>query len=1150
MTIRRVLAAIAITCVTVAPPVASAQPAVDTLHRFSAQFRAAAAPLVEAPDGKLYGVMESGGPTDSGAVFVLTPAGSDSFTFSVLYQFHGLDGRVPNGLIYSAADGLLYGTTLRGGVSGTIFDDVGTVFSLTTAGVLTTLVDFNLDFINPLPIQPAGLVEGSDGNFYGVGASTTGTGSVFKMDRTGVVEVLHTFIGSDGSGPSSVLVEGSDGFLYDTTAFGGANDAGTVYRISKDGNTFTPLYDFGGSPGSAQPRGLLRETSGGADLFYGLTSGGGSDERGSVFTITPAGVFTPFASFGPAPDGAHPVGALVKGPDGLFYGTTESGGPGQLGVVFSVDGGGTIAIVHDFNSDVATGLMTTAGLLRAADGRLYGTTVNGGSHNIGTIFRVDTTAAPQLVEKVTDLPSPGPAFPMNRLLRASDGNLYGTSVLGGDLNRGAIYRVANGVVSIVHSFTFTDGYQPSGDLVEGSDGNLYGTTQYGGAAASPFDFGGGTVFRMSLAGLFTSLHDFTGNANGIQPRAGVVEGPDGNFYGTTSQGGSGLVGTVYKMTPAGVVTTLHEFTGPDGWSPQGGSLVMGHDGYFYGVAREGGSTPTNGVAFKIGLDGDFVLLHEFAFADGAHPMGLLLRPDGTFLGVAESGIPSADTAWGTLFSMTPAGAVTVLHRFRDDVDGAFPIATPVEGGDGVLYGNAWLGGRIGLASGGGTLYQYGASDFTLLHTFESYLTDGGSVNAGLAQGDDNRIYGLTSDSGGTLFAFDAGIANKGPSARSQSVVVGVNGPVNVVVTASDPENDPLTFAVVGGPAHGTLTGTGPAFTYVPAAGFSGQDAFRVRVTDGVVWSGVASVLITVTPASVATTTVVHVNKNPVGALEWVSISAVVSPVAPGGGVPTGRVEFILNGTTVLGSAPVLGGGASIQTTGGVTPGAYAITARYIPDAGFTGSLSAPLTLTVRSLAASTFTILIPWTNPQVLGSPVVVSALVVPLGGGIIPTGTVEFYDTDTLVPLGTATLSSGLATFSWVPTTTGTKTLSAQYVGNASFAPSRSPKAFLTVYTGARPAATTVNLTASPSPGTLGGLVTLTATVGGGVPPGGVVTFFVDGYRLSFAAVVNAGGTIQAQVPTTSLPVGVHVVSASYEPNTLGFAAGNSNIITLVISP
>ena len=838
-----------------APPQPPAAPTVT--HRFAAQmFAAYGSPLVEAPDGTLYGTMSNGGVGDYGAIFKLTPDASGGYAFAVLHPFTGVNGAEPRGLTYHPPTDSLYGVTWYGGAN----DSVGTVFRLSRAGVLTTLRDFEFDFANPQPLHPtAPLLLASDGNFYGVSQDASGPpgrGSVFRMTPAGDLDVLHIFGIVDGEDPRSPLVEGTDGFLYGTTNVGGANESGTVFRIRKDGTGFATLHHFAsGNAWTAQPRGLILDNSSGSDVFYGLTASGGADALGTIFTITPSGTFTTRATF-PAssffsPLGANPIGAMVKGLDGLFYGTTEAGGPvpfGSLGVVFSFDPAtNAIAVVHDFNSDFATGIQSRSGLLVAQDGTLLGMTLGGGAHHVGTAYRINLTTSPQTVGKVADVPSLGPAYPQDRLIRASDGFLYGTAYTGGDFNRGAIFRVnADGSVTPLHSFNFIDGGLPGGELVEGSDGYLWGTTQRGGNVQFPGDVGGGTVFRIAKDGSnFTVVHRFENYpVEGAYPLAGLVEGPDGNFYGTTHQNGPLGAGTVFKVTPSGTLTTLHAF---GVWSLTRSTLVLGPDGYFYGATREGGSTPTGGTLYKIDSNGNFVQLHEFTDpADGAHPNGLMLGTDGNLYGTAEHGGTTPQHA-GTLFRVTPSGSFTVLHRFDTTVDGANPTSVPYEAGDGTLYGTTWFGGPVTpFRTGLGTIYSYDGALVQLLHTFAAPGSDTGSPYAGLTQGTDNLLWGSTTHPAtGAIYSFDQGITNKGPVARHQRAFIALDQPVTVNVTASDPDGDPLTFTIVGQPANGSVSGTGPSFVYQPNLGFTGTDFFYVRVNDGTVSSPVAGVMISV-----------------------------------------------------------------------------------------------------------------------------------------------------------------------------------------------------------------------------------------------------------------------------------------------------------------
>jgi len=200
----------------------------------------------------------------------------------------------------------------------------------------------------------------------------------------------------------------------------------------------------------------------------------------------------------------------------------------------------------------------------------------------------------------------------------------------------------------------TDGASARAGLVQGGDGDFYGTTQGGGSA------GDGIVYKVSTDGALTVLHSFEG-ADGSTPSAGLVLGGDGNFYGTTSTGGSNGYGVVFRMTPAGALTVLYSFggTASDGVSPKSG-LVQGADGAFYGTTTSGGSA-NDGTVFKITSEGALTILRSFGGSDGANPAGALVQGgDGNLYGTTEFGGTKGGYGYGTVFKMTPAGELTVL----------------------------------------------------------------------------------------------------------------------------------------------------------------------------------------------------------------------------------------------------------------------------------------------------------------------------------------------------------------------------------------------------------------------------------------------------------------------------------------------------------
>ncbi|MGA8067770.1 MAG: choice-of-anchor tandem repeat GloVer-containing protein, partial [Terriglobales bacterium] len=292
--------------------------------------------------------------------------------------------------------------------------------------------------------------------------------------------------------------------------------------------------------------------------LYGTTLGGGTHDAGTVFRMTAAGAVTTLYSFCSLPkcqDGAMPCGGLVLASDGNFYGTTSQGGAdGISGTVFRITPTGKLTTLHSFDGTDGSG--PQAPLIQAADGELYGITENGGyEFNAGTFFKVTMRGT------LTTLYNFSAGFLSGTLVQATDGNFYGTSESAGANGYGMIFKLTpSGGFSILHSFDSTDGSAPACGLLQASDGNLYGTTYQGGSNLS-CENGCGTVFKITLAGALTTLHNFD-STDGSNPIAALVQATDGNFYGTTYGGGTGGgFGTVFRMTRAGKVTTLHSFAG-------------------------------------------------------------------------------------------------------------------------------------------------------------------------------------------------------------------------------------------------------------------------------------------------------------------------------------------------------------------------------------------------------------------------------------------------------------------------------------------------------------------------------------------------------------------------------------------------------------
>jgi uncharacterized repeat protein (TIGR03803 family) len=382
--------------------------------------------------------------------------------------------------------------------------------------------------------------------------------------------------------------------------------------------------------------------------------------------VSPAQTLRTMALDGPISD---PWGALVQGLDGDFYGTAAGN---NHGTVYKVTPSGKVTTIYQFCSqpNCADGSSPFAGLLLAKNGNFYGTTAFGGTGG-GTIFELT---------------------PAGRL-------------------------------TTIYSFRaqlITDAQEPYGGLVQSPNGSLYGTTRIGGA------YNQGTVFRITPGGQLNILHSFCAAgppcADGQQPEAAMVLGPNGNFYGTTIGGGANAWGTIFEITPSGKLTVLHSFcaqTGCEDGAYPLDSLFLGSDGSLFGTTYAGGGA---GTVFRITLQGGLTTLYsfcsEYGCPDGAGPYGGVVQDSaGNLYGTTEAGgallCPPGIEGCGTLFKISRTGQLTTLYTFCSAGspcdDGMGPIATLFQGTNGVLYGStAGGGGSIACTGGCGTLFSLSA----------------------------------------------------------------------------------------------------------------------------------------------------------------------------------------------------------------------------------------------------------------------------------------------------------------------------------------------------------------------------------------------------------------------------------------------------------
>lgn len=373
------------------------------------------------------------------------------------------------------------------------------------------------------------------------------------------------------------------------------------------------------------------------------------------------------------PDGGTPYGGVIKGSDGNYYGTTWYGGTGG-GTVFKVTPSGAESIVYAF-SGAADGQLPFK-LAIGPNGNFYGTTLWGGGQNgYGIIYEVTPSGQETILQSFVRTGG-GPANPAAGLTLAKDGNFYGTSSGGGTYGGGTFFRMTPaGELTVLSSFGGSAGASPHGELIEGPDGAFYGTTAQGG------DGGYGTAFKVTRDGVFTVLHAFAGGVDGAQPAAPLLLAHDGSLYGTTQAGGSGDCtfaglpsgcGTVFRVTLSGEETVIHQFAGypTDGGDPIGG-LAQGRDGILYGTTTQGGyTTPGNcgsgcGTIFSMTTTGEETILIAYGtpasewYVSGWSPSGtLLITPHDTLVGTTQNG----GGGWGNVVEIAPIPTVRLKAK--------------------------------------------------------------------------------------------------------------------------------------------------------------------------------------------------------------------------------------------------------------------------------------------------------------------------------------------------------------------------------------------------------------------------------------------------------------------------------------------------------
>lgn len=382
----------------------------------------------------------------------------------------------------------------------------------------------------------------------------------------------------------------------------------------------------------------------------------------------PAQTFKSLYSFTGGNDGGGPLGPFAIDAEGNLYSATaySQNGIGG-GTVFKLSQAGKLSVLHSFTGgENGDGANDSSGVIRDLAGDIYGTTQTGGFNNQGVVFKVTKSGKESVLHRFTG-GSDG-MEPTAGLVRDSAGNLYGTTGGGARcVACGTVFKVDKaGKETVLYRFKGAPdaAHVLFGNLFLDGTGNLFGVTYYGGlttGCAAP-QLGCGTVFEVSPNGRGgwseKVFYRFKGGAAGAYAYSGLVRDANGNFYGTTEWGGnsgcSGLgCGTVYKLDSSGNETVLYRFTGgSDGQAP-GEVLILDGHGNLYGTASEGAKGACSdgcGTVFKLDTTGKLTVLHSFSEADGAHPLSLLRDTAGNLYGTTSFG---GSSNWGTVFEIVP-----------------------------------------------------------------------------------------------------------------------------------------------------------------------------------------------------------------------------------------------------------------------------------------------------------------------------------------------------------------------------------------------------------------------------------------------------------------------------------------------------------------